>query len=55
MASLIRRYFKSIDKKTGATIRAVAPKWYGQYTDDAGKTRRVPPVERQDGRATETE
>ena len=42
MASLIRRYFKSIDKKTGQVIRAVAPKWYGQYTNANGKPCRVP-------------
>ena len=50
MASLIRRYFKSIDKETGQPTRTMAQKWYGQYLEtiiDAGgnqqqKLRRIP-------------
>ena len=42
MATLIRRYYKSVDKVTGKNIRRMSPKWYGQYLDAHGKTQRTP-------------
>jgi integrase/recombinase XerD len=42
MATLIRRHYTAIEPKTGRKVRKTARKWYGQYMDAEGVTRRVP-------------
>ena len=41
MASLFKQTYTSTDKKTGQRVRRKSKKWYGQYTDERGRTRRV--------------
>ena len=42
MASLIRRTYTKVDPKTGKRVRKKTRKWYGQFVDADGTTKRVP-------------
>ncbi|VAX35740.1 hypothetical protein MNBD_PLANCTO02-2666, partial [hydrothermal vent metagenome] len=41
-ASLYKQSTTKIDKQTGKKVRSKSRKWYGQYRDTNGKTKRVP-------------
>ncbi|VAX42172.1 hypothetical protein MNBD_PLANCTO02-816 [hydrothermal vent metagenome] len=42
MASLYKQTTTKIDKQTGKKVRSKSRKWYGQYRNANGKTKRVP-------------
>ncbi|GAA4424238.1 hypothetical protein GCM10023155_10030 [Bremerella cremea] len=42
MASIFKPTYSAKDPKTGKTIQRKTKKWYGQYRDENGVTRRVP-------------
>ncbi len=42
MASLIKRTYTAVDKRTGKRVKKTAKKWYGQFIDEHGLLQRVP-------------
>ncbi|GAB4160421.1 MAG: hypothetical protein Tsb009_37740 [Planctomycetaceae bacterium] len=42
MATLLKRTYTKVDPKTGERIRKKTRKWYGQFVDADGTTKRVP-------------
>ena len=42
MATLLKRSYTKVDPKTGERIRKKTRKWYGQFVDADGVTKRVP-------------